>query len=128
MTPTPTTTTTQQGRRTIAVAIYSWYDLAWKEQRTVLRLARQGRRHPDSKMVRVAEEWAMEKLGKYHGKAGALARASSAVCSRMGPHWAKGCATTDGPSGHASRRAAMTARRRPLPTAPSGPLKGARRP
>jgi hypothetical protein len=57
------------------VAIYSWYDLSWKEQRAVLRHARQGRRHPDSKMARVAEEWAREKLGKDSGKAGALGRA-----------------------------------------------------
>ena len=54
------------------MAIYSWYDLSGKEQRAVLRLARQGRRHPDSKVARVAEEWAREKLGKDHGRAGAL--------------------------------------------------------
>jgi hypothetical protein len=57
------------------VAIYSWYDLSWKEQRAVLRLARQGRRHPDSKIARVAEEWAREMLGKDNGQAGALATA-----------------------------------------------------
>lgn len=57
------------------MAIYSWYDLSSKEQRAVLRLARQGRRHPDSKVAAVAEEWAKEKLGKDNGKGGALATA-----------------------------------------------------
>lgn len=57
------------------MAIYSWYDLSWKEQRTVLRLARQGRRHPDSKVARVADDWAREKLGEDDGKAGGLSEA-----------------------------------------------------
>jgi hypothetical protein len=58
-----------------AVPIYSWYDLSLKEQREVLRLARRGRRHSDVKVAKVAEEWAKEKLGKDHGKSGALGEA-----------------------------------------------------
>jgi hypothetical protein len=46
------------------MAIYSWYDLSWKERRTVVRLARKGRRHPDPAVARVAEEWAKEQLGQ----------------------------------------------------------------
>jgi hypothetical protein len=45
------------------VAIYSWYDLSWRERRAVVRLARTGRRHPDATVARVAEEWARETLG-----------------------------------------------------------------
>jgi len=45
------------------MAIYSWYDLSWKDRRTVVRLARKGRRHPDPAVARVAEEWAKETLG-----------------------------------------------------------------
>jgi hypothetical protein len=43
-----------------AMARRSWYDLSWKEQRTVLRLARRGNRHPDPNVARAAEEWARE--------------------------------------------------------------------
>jgi hypothetical protein len=57
------------------VAIYSWYDLSWKEQRAVLHLARRGHRHPNPKVARVAEEWATERLGKDNGKAGSLGEA-----------------------------------------------------
>ena len=46
------------------MAIYSWHDLSWKEQRAVVQLARQGRRHPDRRVATVAEEWAKEKLGR----------------------------------------------------------------
>ena len=45
------------------MALYSWYDLSWREQCTVVRLARQGRKHPDAEVARVADEWAREKLG-----------------------------------------------------------------
>ncbi len=58
------------------MAIYSWHDLPWKEQRAVLRLARQGRRHPDAKVAGVAEDWAREKLGREDGNAGALSMAA----------------------------------------------------
>ncbi|RBY96073.1 hypothetical protein DQ237_09255 [Blastococcus sp. TF02-8] len=44
------------------MSIYGWYDLTWKEQRRVLRLARRGERHPDPCTARVAEEWVREKL------------------------------------------------------------------
>ncbi len=57
------------------MAMYSWYDLSWKEQRAVLRLARRGSRHPDPKVARVAEEWARERLGEDNGKAGSLGEA-----------------------------------------------------
>jgi hypothetical protein len=53
--------------------IYCWYDLSWKEQRTVLRLAREGRRHPDPNVAKVAEEWAREKLGLDSRQGGAIA-------------------------------------------------------
>jgi hypothetical protein len=56
------------------VAVYSWYDLTWKEQRTVLRLARRGSRHPDPQIARVAKEWAREKLGQDSQLAGSLAQ------------------------------------------------------
>jgi hypothetical protein len=52
--------------------IYSWYDLSWQEQRTVLRLAREGRRHPDPRVAKVAEEWARERLGLDDRQAGAI--------------------------------------------------------
>jgi hypothetical protein len=55
------------------VPIYSWYDLSWEEQRTVLRLARAGRRHPDPRVAKVAEEWAREKIGVDDRHAGAIA-------------------------------------------------------
>jgi hypothetical protein len=55
------------------MVIYSWYDLPREEQRTVLRLARKGQRHPDPKIARVAEEWAREKLGLDSGKGGSIA-------------------------------------------------------
>jgi hypothetical protein len=45
------------------MAIYSWYDLSWKDRRTVVRLARKGHRHPDPRVARVAEQWAKETLG-----------------------------------------------------------------
>ncbi|RBY94156.1 hypothetical protein DQ244_02010 [Blastococcus sp. TBT05-19] len=44
------------------MGVYGWYDLSWKERRTVLRLARRGERHPDPRIARVAEEWARETL------------------------------------------------------------------
>ena len=56
-------------------AVYSWHDLSWKEQRTVLRLAKQGQQHPDPRVAKVAEEWAREKLGLESGAAGSLAEA-----------------------------------------------------
>ena len=54
------------------MAIYSWHDLSWSEQRTVLRLARQGRRHPDRKVAAAAEQWAKEKLGRDGGVGGSI--------------------------------------------------------
>ncbi len=68
----PTPEEAHQRRRITGVAIYSWYDLSWKEQRAVVRLARQGRQHPDTRVAKVAEEWAREKLGIDQGKSGAL--------------------------------------------------------
>ena len=56
-----------------SVTVYSWYDLTWKEQRTVLRLARRGSKHRDPRIARVAEEWAREKLGKDGRHGGSLA-------------------------------------------------------
>jgi hypothetical protein len=42
--------------------IYTWDDVPAKEQRRVLRLARQGSRHPDRKIAGVAQEWAEDTL------------------------------------------------------------------
>ena len=64
-----------QKRRIIDVPIYNWYDLPGEEQRSVLRLARRGLRHPDSRVARLAEDWAREMLGKVDGKPGALGEA-----------------------------------------------------
>ncbi|SEO69588.1 hypothetical protein [Trujillonella endophytica] len=44
------------------MTVYSWDDLSRAEQRSVLRLARKGRTHPDRRVARVAREWATEVL------------------------------------------------------------------
>ena len=44
--------------------VHNWYELSWAEQRKVVELARQGRRHPDARIARVADAWAREKTGQ----------------------------------------------------------------
>lgn len=51
-----------EGQGSPSLGIYSWYDLSWREQREVVRLARQGLQHPDRRAARVAQEWAQETL------------------------------------------------------------------
>ena len=54
------------------MAVHSWYDLSWKERRAVVRLARQGQRHPDTRVASVAEKWAAEVLGRDGNDRGGL--------------------------------------------------------
>ena len=55
------------------MALYSWYDLSRQDQRTVVRLARRGQRHPDPQVARVADEWAREMLGRDDRSGGSIA-------------------------------------------------------
>ena len=54
--------------------VHNWYELSWRQQRAVVRLARQGQRHPDARIARVADDWAWERSGRHPAHGGWLAQ------------------------------------------------------
>ena len=63
----------------------SWYQLSWKERRRVLKLAGQGRQHPDRRIAAVAERWARHRMRPWRERRGSYRFAVVALLGDAAP-------------------------------------------